>query len=494
MQRSVIVVGGGLAGLASACALAERGVLVTLLEARPVLGGRASSFVDSETGETLDNCQHVAMGCCTNFLHFCRTLGVDHLLERIDELYFIDGGGVMSTFRPSRWLPAPLHLLPALRRLKFLSRGDRREIARGLKLLARLRTPAPLPQVSASFLNELRMTREQLDDDRQSRRDDWSFEQFLDLANQGPTARDKFWKVVLVSALSEELSHITLRYAAKVFVDGFLAHRDGWTIFRPRVPLGELYGANLENWLTARGATLRRNSAVRELVTDADGLVRSVVLRSGESLSADACVLAVPWHRVLDLLPPELKLTYHFLEEIASAPISSVHLWFDRPITELPHAVFVEHLSQWMFHRAAPSTEGGAPSPGHYYQVVISSSRGLSETPRDEILAAVCEELRTAFPAARGAVLLRGRLVTEHRAVFSPRPGIDRLRPPQETPSENLFLAGDWTDTDWPATMEGAVRSGYLAAECLLESFGQPAAIVQPNLPVARLSRWLFGV
>ncbi len=199
---------------------------------------------------------------------------------------------------------------------------------------------------------------------------------------------------------------------------------------------------------------------------------------------------AVPWHRVLDLVPPSLQLKYEFLNEIVPAPISSLHLWFDRPITKLPHLVFVDHLSQWLFDRSR--FDQGAHEQGYYYQVVISASRLLQGRPRDEVIARVCDELKRTLPDAVDAKLLRSRLVTEHKAVFSPRPGIDRLRPGQETAYDNLSLAGDWTDSGWPATMEGAVRSGYLAAENVMSQIGQPATIVQPDLPVARLSKWLF--
>jgi hypothetical protein len=184
---------------------------------------------------------------------------------------------------------------------------------------------------------------------------------------------------------------------------------------------------------------------------------------------------------VLSMLP-----NLEAASQIECAPISGIHLWFDRQITPLPHAVLVGRLSQWVFRRDA------APAK-HYYQVVVSASRSLEGRSRQEILRQVVAELGEVWPAARQARLVRWRIVTEHTAVFSVRPGLDRLRPPQRTPIANLALAGDWTRTGWPSTMEGAVRSGYLAAEVILEHFGMPRPQLVPDLPRNLLTRLLIG-
>jgi hypothetical protein len=167
-------------------------------------------------------------------------------------------------------------------------------------------------------------------------------------------------------------------------------------------------------------------------------------------------------------------------------------VWFDRPITDLPHAVLVGRLSQWVFNRTAvwnrPSDEGWC------YQVVISASREVRERGQADVITMVLEELRSIWPAAREATVLRSRVVTEARAVFSPTPGVDALRLPQQSPVANLQFAGDWTLTGWPATMEGAVRSGYLAAENVLSQCGRPEGVLQADLPVSWLSRLVLGV
>lgn len=479
--------------MAVARSLADAGLRVTLLESRPRLGGRAGSFEDRSSGETIDNCQHVAMGCCTNYLHFCETLGIDHLLERQRELHFVDRDGAFNRFRPWHWLPSPVHLIPALRQLKFLTRADRAHIAKTFRSIAAMsRTREPL-QVSEKFLSDMKISREQLEASRQSTRDKLSFLDFLNLHRPSENVKRRFWNVILVSALSESLENISFQHAAKVFVDGFLANNRGWEIWIPSVSLGELYDSVPPAEIVGQEGSLRLLTGVEKILEGSDGTIRAVKTRQGEELEADQFVLAVPWYRLPELLPARLQLKYASVKEIQPAPISSVHLWFDRPVTELPHAVFVDHLSQWIFARPAKANriDGNDTS---YYQIVISESRALGKVSKDEVIDRVLEEIRSVFPRARAAQLVHSRLVTEHKAVFSPRPGIESLRPSQTTPVENLHLAGDWTDTGWPATMEGAVRSGYLAAESVLAALGIDHQILQPSLPATWLARRLFGL
>jgi uncharacterized protein with NAD-binding domain and iron-sulfur cluster len=179
--------------------------------------------------------------------------------------------------------------------------------------------------------------------------------------------------------------------------------------------------------------------------------------------------------------------------EIRPAPITAVHLWFDRPITALPHAVLVGRLAQWVFNPGRCSVSPGASEPWHYHQVVISASHKLSGRSREDVMTRVRRDLEAIWPEARKARLLHWRLVTRPAAVFSCRPGLDRLRPAQQTPLANLMLAGDWTATGWPATMEGAVRSGYLAVEAVLRRLGKADPVLAPGLPAGRMARWLLG-
>lgn len=464
MSEHTIIAGGGLAGLAAAVALTARGLPVTLLEARQRLGGRAGSYVDPDSDEEFDNCQHVSLGCCTNLQHFCRTVGIDGLFRTERSLTFIGPDGSHCRFFDLP-LPAPFHLAEGFRRLAFLSRDERRRIAAALRDLAR-------PLTAGSTLQ--------------------SFKNWLDEHDQSPRMQELFWHVVLVSALSESLDRIDFAHARKVFVETFLTNRAAWRVQIPTVPLNALYGDRVRRWLEARGARVRVSAAVRELVETA-GRIEAVRLREGERVEGDRFILAVPHWRVLDVLPPCLKERPEFrrLDAIETAPITSVHLWFDRPLSDLPHAVFVGRLSQWFFNRTAIWNR---PWNGTWCcQVVISASHAARQQPHDELVAAVIAELQSVWPGARSAQLVRARVITEARAVFSPTPGIDELRLPQQSPIPNLQLAGDWTQTGWPATMEGAVRSGYLAAENILAQAGNGVRVVQPDLPVGWLSRFLIG-
>ena len=446
-MTTALIVGGGLAGLAAATALARRGVRVTVLESRPRLGGRAGSFPDAASGQLLDACQHVSMGCCTNLAHFARTVGIHHHLEPQPVLYFVTPDRRVSRFKSDPW-PAPFHLGRALLGAHYLTPAEKLRIAYGLLALRRTAVDADPP-----------------------------LRPWLDAHRQTPRTIDRFWGIVLTSALNETVDRVGLRYARKVFVEGFMGHRDGFTVEVPRVPLGKLYGEELRDFLTRHGVTVRESAGVKTLLPAADGGgVVGVSLRDGTTLSADEVVVAVPFDRVLALLPePWAKLPcFAGAGQLKPSPITSVHLWYDRPLTPLPHAVFVDCLGQWLFNR-------GETAPGEFYaQVVVSAARPLKGLGGAEVERRVAEELARLFPV--GAKLLRAKVVTEHTATFSAVPGVDGHRPAQATPVRNLTLAGDWTRTGWPATMEGAVRSGYLAAEAILGRRGDPTRCLQPDL------------
>lgn len=405
------------------------------------------------------------MGCCTNFDRFCERAGLDSLLRTEPALTFI-GLDRRANRMTTSSLPAPLHLMRAFNRFSFLERGDRWALVRGLSALAKS---------DARALRGVRF-------------DDW-------LAKHGQTENtlNRFWHVVLVSALSESLDRIDASHARKVFVDGFLANRTGWAVRMPSVPLDELYGQPLRDHLARQQVEIRQGAGVRRLLIEGDRLA-ALELRSGERIEAEEFVLAVPHYRVRALLPktladrPELRK----LDELETSPITSVHLWFDRPIMDQPHAVLIDRLSQWIFNRSILNTRPRRPEAGYYYQVVISASRELSDMTAGETIDAVRREISDVWSLAREARLRHARRITEHRAVFSVTPGVEELRLPQQSSVGNLQFAGDWTQTGWPATMEGAVRSGYLAAENILRRGGNSANIVAPDLPVAKLSRWLW--
>ena len=447
MER-VAIIGGGLAGLAAAEALAERGFRVTLLESRQRLGGRAGSFADPATGQLIDACQHVSMGCCTNLAHFFHTIGVDHLLAPQPKLYFITPDRRRSLFQADHW-PAPFHLGRALFGAHYLTPAEKLRVGWGMLSLLRANAQDDPPLLD--WLLAHRQTRRTI---------------------------ERFWAVVLVSALNETVDRLGLKYARKVFVDGFLRHRDGFVVHVPTVPLGQLYGDELHQWFTRHCVEIRENAAVKQTVMSPRG-VTQLLLRGGSSIVADWYVLAVPFDRVSTLLPEEVTggdPYFDGIRQLAPSPITSVHLWFDRAVMTLPHAVLVGCLGQWVFNRREVA-------PGeHYLQVVVSASSQIKALGREEMERRIVAELTQIFPEVATAKLLRSRVVTEHSATFSAVPGVDRWRPPQASPIANLALAGDWTATGWPATMEGAVRSGYLAAEVILARAGRPERILRPDL------------
>jgi len=439
---TVAVVGGGLAGLAAALAAAERGMRVELFEQSTTLGGRASSLIDSETGDWIDCGQHVAMGCCTSLLDFCRRINDGDCFVRYHRLHFIAPDGGRHDFARSRWLPPPLHLLPGLMRLKFLSRRERWAIVTGV----------------------VRLLRRRIEDDAVAglTDHDQTIGAWLRRHGQSDRAIEQFWSPVLVSALAETVDHASLAAASPVLVDGFLASRGASDLLVPRRPLNELFHDAASRRLAELGVTTHLATRVGHIMGDRCR-AHAVVLPNGAAQPFEFVIVAVPWRRVRSLFPDDLWAAVPALqgvERIEPGTISTVHLWFDRPITPLPHAVLVGRMGQWVFAR------------GRYLQVVISAAHRLIDCRADELQAKVCEELRAIWPAARDARLLHGRVLTHPAAVFSMQPGVERLRPAQATPVANLFLAGDWTSTGWPATMEGAVRSGRLAVDALLRQQG----------------------
>ena len=358
-ERTVIV-GGGLAGLAAAVALAPHGLRITLIESKLRFGGRASSFTDPTTGETIDLCQHVAMGCCTNFAHFCATLGIRQFLVPQPNLYFMTPDRQVSRFAADR-LPAPLHLARSFARLHSLSLGEKIRVAYGLLQLRRHRGD-----------------------------DDPPFADWLMRHRQTTRTIDRFWGLVLTSALNETCDRIGIRYARKVFVDGFMTHPRGFEVELPSVPLGRLYGDELRTWLVDHKVEVALGTPVKRIRIEGRK-TQGVETWNGEMIDADFVITAAPFERLLDLLPEETVANEPYfgrLRELQHSPITSVHCWFDRAATELPHVVLIDCLGQWVFNR------GQTPAGDYYLQVVVSAARMFREADREEVERRVVEELR----------------------------------------------------------------------------------------------------
>jgi zeta-carotene desaturase len=409
----VLVAGGGLAGLASAVALGQSGYDVDVLESRPFLGGRATSYPIE--GELVDNCQHVLLRCCTNLLDFYQRLGVDAWIEFHREFFFLEPGGRVSRLDRS-----------AGSFLKMPCLGWRDKLAVGYGLMA---------------ITQERTRRDDLDRITML---DWLREK-----QQPARAIERFWRQILVSAVNEDLDRMAASHGFQVFWRGFLASAEGYEMGVPGVPLGELYG--VERWSRVPGVRLHLRTTVERILIEGS---RARGLRAGgRDWEADHTICALPFERV-PAIGPELALRFDDWEH---SPITGIHLWFDRPVTDLPHGTLLDRTIQWFFNK------GG----GSYLQLVVSASRALLALPRAEVIALGVRELTEFLPEVAKAQLERAHVVKEARATFSARPGLGAERPGARTTIDGLYLAGDWTATGWPATMESAVRSGYMAAEAI---------------------------
>jgi squalene-associated FAD-dependent desaturase len=464
----VAVVGGGLAGLAAGSVLAENGFYVTLFERRPYLGGRASSYQHPGTGEVVDNCQHVLLGCCTNLIEFYRRIGVEDKIRWFDQLTFLEPGGRASVIRPSS-LPAPFHTAPSFLRSRCLEFADKLAVAAGMAALA-----PPTPRDNGE-----------------------NFLTWLHRHGQTERAVNRFWKTILVSALNEDLEVVSTQSAAQVIRESFLKSAPAGRMGVPTVPLSELYGA-AGDYIRARGGAVELRGLVESFRAEP---ARVTLMAGGEEQSFDFVILAIPFDVLCRMLPQTsaAEPLRENLSHFETSPITGIHLWFDRQITELEHAVLLERTIQWMFHKSKLFAAGGhgfsdgTTASGSYVELVVSSSKTLVEKALAEIIDMALKEVREFFPAARDANLIKSTVIKEIHATYSPRPGIDAYRPGSQTAWPRVFLAGDWTATGWPATMEGAVRSGYLAAQYVARVAGQRnAAFLAPDLPAAGFMR-LFG-
>jgi squalene-associated FAD-dependent desaturase len=461
-NKSVIVLGGGVAGMSTACALAEAGLRVHLVERRGYLGGRASSYLHPGVNEVIDNCQHVLFGCCTNLTGFYKRIGAADRIHWTSKMTMIEPGGRRSTLGPTPLFPAPLHGLPRLLTAHAFTRADKLSLARAFRAMLR-----PIPHDStetlAAWLARNRQTR---------------------------GAIDRFWKLVIASALNADIDCIALPYAAKVIRELFMNSAFAGKMGINTVPLTELY-SGVQPFLEQRGSTIHFNNNVESVGWDDETSQWIVSTRSGP-LSAQFLVLALPFEAMAKLLPHmppihEADALARQLERHEHWPICSVHLWFDREITELDHAVLLDREIHWLFNRG--QVQPGRKVKGSYIEVEVSASRSFAALDRNQAIALVLRELAEFFPAMASAKLEKAVLVKEVRATFGVPPGIDAARPTSHSPWPNCFLAGDWTATGWPSTMESAARSGHLAAEAICATLSNPRKFLVPDLKPRGLMR-----
>ncbi len=463
----VAIVGGGLAGISAAMHLSRHGVQVELFEAKSRLGGRVGSFVDETTGQPVDYCQHVGMRCCTALRQWIDDTDQRSDWNEADTLFFASPDGQRLAVRA--WpLPAPAHLVGLLLRWPGLGWRDRLSIGRALWTLYATKPDASFEQRDAIG--------------------------WLEQHSQSRRSIDGFWSTILVSALGEQIERVTMGSVHKVLVDGFAADRRAFHLLIPKRPLSYLLNERVLPQLQALGISL-------QLRTPIGAIERRAGKWFVNSEPFDAIVIAVPWHRVGPLLQTALKannslhLSDHAVERIHEvvhrvkalrpSPITGIHTWWDRPWLTQPHAILIQRLCQWIFpghETGQQSSSEGEPTQGPnrtYYQIVISASRSLPHGDSESILREVRKDLAEVFPEAAVASLLHGRVVTDPYSVFSVDVGHHASRIPSHYLADaRLYLAGDWTQSGWPATMEGALRSGALASEHLLSSLHRPASLL----------------
>jgi zeta-carotene desaturase len=462
---TVTVVGGGVAGMSAACSLAEAGLRVQLLERRGYLGGRASSYLHPGVGEIIDNCQHVVFACCTNILGFYRRISVEDRIHWTSEMTMIEPGGRRSRLGPFELgpirLPAPLHSAPSFLNAHAFSFQDKLALGRAIRAMMR---PEAMEDTGETL-------------------GDW-----LRRHKQTEGAMNRFWRLVIASALNADLDSIAVPYATKIIREGFLNSAAAGSMGMSRVPLSELY-AGVDRFLSERGGSLHLRTHVEGASWDDEVGGWTVQTRTGE-MTSDFLVLALPFEamlKVLEHLPPAEgaeELTRQ-IERHVHWPLCSVHLWFDREITELEHAVLLDREIHWMYNQSRLQTGRG----GHYIELVVSASRSFAELTREQAIELAMKELAEFFPRVKEAKLEKAALVKEVRATFGVPPGIDAARPSSASPWPNLFLAGDWMATGWPSTMESAARSGHLAAEAVCTAIGEPGKILDADLETRGLMR-----
>ncbi len=465
VTTTVTVIGAGVAGLAASCALADAGFDVTVLERRPYVGGRASSYEHPALQEVVD-CQHVLVGCCTNLEHLLKESGAGDQVRWYDGFVFLEPGGRRSEFRPNG-LPAPLHFLDSFLRAPMLAISDKLAIARGM----------------AAFLSAA------------EKADDVSLEQWLRESGQTSLAIRHFWEPVVFCTLNDSPANCSLRISGKVFRELFLKSAEGARLGIPTVPLSDLYAAAARK-LEASGGGLHLRKSV-EAILPADGGGWRLRTSTGEKTS-DAVVLALPFEQTQKLiagLPGVVAgdSTRDLLTDLGRfvhAPYTTVHLWFDRQITDLHHAALLDTTIQWIFHKS--KIRSYPEERGSYVELVIAASTAQLKMERQEILDNALAELASFFPEVKRARVVKSGILKEARATFSVLPGLGRLRPAPASGWPGIYLAGDWIATGWPSTMESAARSGYLAAEAVAEAYGRPQRFLQPDVAAGGLMK-MFG-
>ena len=434
MTKRVVIIGGGFAGLAAGVRLSERGYEVHLLERRNHLGGRAYSFIDAKTGDVVDNGQHLFMGCYHHTIAFLDKIGrLDRLRfqdrPRVD---FLDRDGFTSFDCPP--IPAPLNVLAGLIRMKGIGIGDKLRtfnVGRAIKSNGKL-SPGAL-----------------------------TVDQWLDELGQSARIKKRFWQPMVVATLNQSPDIASARMLKVVLQEAFGGSSKDSNIGISRVGLSDLYTDGANDFIKSRGGKVQTGAQVRSLVIEG-GVVVAVELKDGQRVEGDYFISAVPPEALFAILPDELKdEEFASLLTLGSSPIVSINLWFDRPIIDREFVGLLGTRSQWIFNKDLIMSPG---KQSNQVAVIISAARDFVDWTKNDLVDMAISDLHELLPASRAASLLHSVIVKEREATLSHSVESDSLRPGPRTSISNLILAGDWTDTGLPATIESAVMSGDVAA------------------------------
>lgn len=462
------IVGGGVAGIAAAVALADKDLDVQLIESRDRLGGRSHLDTDNAGQEIENGCQQVSAGSDVNVTRLLARIEALKEWEAHSKLRFFSPEGVRSDLSALPGLPAPLHLAPSLLRLNFLRFRERWSVAKALLELAK-----PISE----------------DDE------DLSILRWLRLHDQSVHAIERFWHVLLCEALGS-LEQASLAAARAYMLQRFLLHRSSYTLRIPVRNLREALVEPAERWLEKHGAKLHLQSPVR-MVLGSNDRCQGVLLANGAVHSFDIVIAAVPWWSLCKMLSESLLRAVRIpqgLEHQRGVEVAIIDLWFDRPLTPLPHVFLVDGLAQQVFRRHPRASAHQQNASGFFYQVILNPARNLDGLAADELARRVQQELLKIWPASRGAALIRSRFHLISPARFPSTGDFEALRPAQVTSVPNLMLAGDWTRTGCPSSLEGAIKSGFLAAEGVLQYLGRPQKLAASEPAPEWLARRLFQI